>query len=115
MGLLPQAEHWRVMRSQDFAIADVHMYAARQAGIEAANGPHDVDAFELVRTILLKDRCVLDGVLVWTSRPVDIARACIPRGRRIRMIVCDLPFLDHHVMGKDSAYRFVESTGDSLV
>ena len=39
--------------------AEVHVDAARQARVEAADGAHDVDALEVVRAVLLEDRHVL--------------------------------------------------------
>ena len=38
----------RVHLLQHLALAEVHVHAARQARVEAAHGPHDVDALEVV-------------------------------------------------------------------
>src|SRR4051812_36666432 len=54
----------RVGQLQRPAVAEVHVHAAGQAGIEAADGPHDVDALEVLPVVLLEDRLPLDGVLV---------------------------------------------------
>src|ERR1700759_1089061 len=80
------------------AAAGVHVHAARQAGVEGAHSPHDVDALEVLRPVLLEDRRVLDGVLVGTRRPVDIARTGVPRRRRVRLVVGDLALTDDHVV-----------------
>ena len=74
-----------MVRLQDLAIAQVHVHAARQAGIETANRAHDVDALELVGAIFFEDRRVLNRVFVWSRRSVDIpwdwrSRASADRG-----------------------------------
>src|SRR5271156_4854837 len=51
-----KTKHRRMVRLENFAIAEVHVHAARQAGIKATNGAYDKNKFELERTILLKDR-----------------------------------------------------------
>jgi len=51
------------------------MYAAGQAGVEAADGAHDVYALEVVISVLLEDGRVLHSVFVVTERAVDVARA----------------------------------------
>src|SRR6185436_20136089 len=43
----------RVALLHHLAVAEVHVDAARQAGVEAADRAHDVDALELVGRILL--------------------------------------------------------------
>ena len=64
------------MRLQHFAVAQVHVYAAGQAGIEAANRAHNIDAFEILRPIFFEDRRVLHRVLVrsgsasWKPQPI---------------------------------------------
>jgi len=78
------------MRLQHFAVAQVHVYAAGQAGIEAANRAHNIDAFEILRPIFFEDRRVLHRVFIRTRRAINIARVGIPGRRRIRMIVGDL-------------------------
>ena len=100
---------------QDLAVAEIHVDAARQTRIEAAHRAHDVDALEVVRTVLLEDRRVLHRVFVGSRRAVDIARIRVPRRRRIRMIVRDLAVADDHVMRQDAAHRFVETAADRFV
>src|SRR4051812_30546421 len=46
-------EHGDVLHVQQLAAAVVHVDAAGQAGIEAAHGAHDIDALELVGSVLL--------------------------------------------------------------
>ena len=68
------AEHWRMMRLKHLAVAEIHVHAARQAGIEAAHRAHDIDALEFAGAILLKDRSILHCIFVRTRSPVRIAR-----------------------------------------
>src|SRR5215813_10937614 len=91
------------------------MHAARQAWIEAAHGSHDVYALEIVRPVLLEDRCALHSVFIWPRRAVEIARTGVPRRRRIRMIVGDFAVADHDVMREHAAHRFVEAAADGLL
>src|SRR5206468_1685040 len=58
------AEHRRVSLLEHLAVAEVHVDPARQAGIEAADRPHDVDPLEVVAAVLLEDRQPLHRVLV---------------------------------------------------
>src|SRR5262249_47008809 len=67
--------------------AEVHVDAARQARVEAADRAHDVDALEVVLGVLLEDRRVLHRVLVRARCPVDVADAAVPRGGRVRVVV----------------------------
>src|SRR5690606_41288912 len=62
--VMAAAEHRRVQRAQRAALAEVHVDAAGQARVEAADRAHDVDALEVLRPVLLEDRHVLHGVLV---------------------------------------------------
>ncbi len=64
---------------QYLPVAKVHVNAAGQARIEAANGTHDVDALEVLRSVLFKDRRVLYGILIRSGCAVDIARVRVPR------------------------------------
>ena len=91
------------------------MHAARETGIEAAHRTHDVDALECVRSVLLEDGRILDGVFVWPRCPIDVARVGVPRRRRIRMVVCYLAFADNEMVRKDAANGFMESTADGFV
>ena len=100
---------------QDFAVAEIHVHAAWQAGIEAAHGAHDVDAFEFVSgSILFENRRVLHRVFIRPRSAVDVARIAVPRRRRIRMIVGDLAVANHHVMGQHAAHRFGETAADRI-
>src|SRR5262249_15750187 len=107
MDLLCQTEHGRMVRLQNPAAPNVHMYTARQARVETAHGPHDVDTFAFVRTVFFEDGRNLHGILVRPRSAVDIPGTRIPRRWRIRVIVLDLAFLDYDVMGKHSAYGLV--------
>src|SRR3954463_6896009 len=103
------------MPLQDAPAAERHVNAARQAGIEAADGPHDVDALERLRRVLLEDRLALDGVLVRPGRSEPVSRVGIPGCRRVGGVCRALPATDAHVMGEDAAYRFREARPDRLV
>src|SRR5262245_53271499 len=64
-------QDWRVTLLEHLAVAQVHVDAAGQAGVEAAHGAHDVDSLEGVpRRVLLEDRATGDGVLVGAQRAV---------------------------------------------
>ena len=109
------AEHRHVPDVEQLAVAQVHVDAAGQARVEAADRPHDVDALELVRPVLLEDRRVLHRVLVGAGRAVDVARAGVPGRRRIGMVVGDLAVADDDVMRQHAAHRLVEAAADGLV
>ena len=102
------------MRLQHLAVAQIHVYAARQARIKAAHRAHDVDALEFVRPVLFEDRRILHRIFVRTRRSVDVARIGVPRRRRIRMIVRDLAVANHHVVREHAANRFVEAAADGV-
>src|SRR5262249_58203165 len=72
----------RVHRLDHTAAAQVHVHAAGQARVEAADRPHDVDALEVLRRVLLEDRGVLHRVLVWPRRSVGVPDAAVPTPRR---------------------------------
>src|SRR5215471_18558090 len=91
------------------AIAVEHVYAAGQTGVEAAHRSHDVDALEILGPVFFEDLEPLHRVLVRSRRAVAVARAGVPGRRWIRVIVCDLLVLDHDMMRKHPADRFVES------
>ena len=86
-----------------------------QTRIETSYRAHDIDAFKIIRPVLLEDRRVLHRVLVGPRRAVYISRIRIPRRRRIRMIIGDLAFANYHVMRKHAAHRFMEAAPDRLV
>src|SRR5215475_13980985 len=102
-------------RLQSLAATQVHVYAARKAWVEAAYRPHDVDALEAVRRILFEDRRVLHRVLVRTRRSVYIANAAVPWRRRVRVVVRDLPALNHHVVRQHATDRLGEPAADRLI
>src|SRR5580658_3068896 len=91
------------------------MYAAGQARIETTDRAHNVDPLEILRTIVFKDGCVLHGIFIRARSSIDIARVRVPRRWRIRMVIRDLAFADHHVMGKHSANRLVEPAANCFL
>src|SRR6202522_628865 len=104
-----QGSRGRVRRVQGLAVAQVHVHAAGQTRVEAAYGPHDVDALEVIRRVLLEDRRVLHRVLVRSRRSVAVADAAVPRGGRVRVVVRDLAVPDHHVVRENPAYGLGEA------
>ena len=96
-------------------LAGVHVHAAGQARIERAHRAHDVDALEVLGAVLLEDRRVLHRILVRARRPVDVARARVPRRRRVGLVVGDLAVADHHVVGEHAAGGLVEAAADRAV
>src|SRR5450755_3680644 len=106
---------WGVHHLAHLARAVVHVHAARQARVEAAHRTHDVHALEVVRAVLLEDRGVLHGILVRTGGPERVARAGVPRGRRIGLVVGDLALADHHVMREHAPSGLVEADAHGLV
>src|ERR1700728_4327475 len=107
--------HRRMHLVQHLAVAEVHVHPAGQARGEAAHGAHGVDGLELVRRVLLEDRRVLHRVLVGSRRAVDVADAGVPRGRRVRVVVRDLPAADDHVVRQHAADRLGEPAAVGLV
>src|SRR5205085_11058265 len=97
---------------QNFSGSEVHMDATRQAGIEAADSPHDIDAFELLARVFLEDRGIQNCVFIWTGRSEGIASARVPWGWWIRVVIRYFPVADNHVMRKHSAHSFVETAAD---
>ena len=91
------------------------MHTTWQAWVKAAHRSHDVDAFELVRAILFKDRCVLHSIFVGTGRAIDVSYTTIPGCGRIGMVVGNLSVLDDHVMGKHAAHSLMESTANGFL
>src|SRR5580704_13210248 len=85
-----QPKHRRMMRLKHLPAAQIHMHATGQAWIEASDRPHDINTFEFLRTVLLEDRSVLYRIFVWTGSAIDIARVCVPRCRRIWVVIGDL-------------------------
>src|SRR5579884_272318 len=98
-----------------FPLTQVHMDTTRQTRVKATNRSHDIDTLEVVRPILFEDGCVLHSVLVGTRCAIDVSYTSIPGGRRIGMVVGDLPVLDDHVMGEYTTYRFMEPTADGFL
>src|SRR3984885_6953585 len=79
---------------QGLALAQVHVDTAREARVETSHRSHDVDALEVVEVVLLEDRGVHHRVLVGSGGAVDVARAGVPRCRRVRVVVGDLAPLE---------------------
>src|ERR1700730_2873616 len=100
---------------QRLAITEIHMHATRQARVEAAYRSHDVDAFELVWTVVLEDRRVLHGVLIGPGGSVNITRVRVPRGRRIRMVICNFAVANNYVMRENPANRFMKTASDCIL
>src|SRR5437764_9272021 len=100
---------------KQFAFAQVHVYSAGQARIEAADRTHNIDSFESVRTIILKNRRVLDAVFIGTRSAIHITGTGVPWRRRVRMVVGDLSVADHHVMRQNATNRLVEAATDRVV
>src|ERR1700722_11041979 len=96
-------------------VSDIHMYAAGQAGIEAPNCAHDVNALEILRAIVLKDGCILHRILVGARSTVDIARIRVPWCWRIGMVIRDLAFADDHMMREHPTNCLVETAADRLL
>src|SRR5579875_211880 len=96
------------------SFAQVHVDAARQAGVEAAHCTHNIDALEVLRAVLLEDGGVLYGVLVRARSAIDITHAAVPGCWRIGMIIGNLAILDHQMMGKNATYCFVEAATNGL-
>src|SRR5690242_8255753 len=99
---------------EDLTAADIHVYATGQTWIEAADGPHNVDALEAVRSVFFEDRCVLDGVFVRSRRSVDIARTGVPWRRGIGMVIGNLTVLDNDMVRKDTTDSLVEAARDRV-
>src|ERR1700719_1840225 len=95
---------------QRLTITEIHVHTTRQARVEAPDRSHDVDAFEFVGTVILKDRRVLHRIFIRSGRSVNIAWICVPRGRWIRMVICNFAVTNNYVMREHSANRFVEAT-----
>src|SRR5262245_821699 len=95
---LYRPEHRRVVRLQHPPVAEIHMHAARQARVEAADSAHDVNALELLGRVLLEDWRILYSILIWTRCTVDVTRAGIPWRRWIGVVVGNLAAADDDVM-----------------
>src|ERR1700757_838522 len=68
------AKHGRVVRFEDFTIAQVHVNTTWQARIETSDRPHDVDTFELVGAVFFEDWGVLHRVFVGARRAINVTR-----------------------------------------
>src|SRR5258705_10660050 len=96
--LLDHSKHRRMMCFQYFAVAEIHMHATRQAGIEASHRTHYVDPLKVLGPILLKDWGVLYRILIRSRCAIDIARIGVPWCRRIGMIVSNLAIPNYYVV-----------------
>src|SRR5271154_3596481 len=108
------AKHRRMVRLQHLAITQIHVHAARQAGVEAAHRTHDIYALEFFRTILFEDRRVLHRIFVGTGGAIDVTRIGIPRSWRIGMVIGDFALTNYDVMGEYAPHRFVETAADGF-
>src|SRR5262249_8970086 len=106
---------WTVQSLQGLALPEVHVHTAGQAWIEAAHRAHDVDALEVLPRVLLEDRLTLHRILVGARCAEAVARAGVPRRRRIWVVVGDLAVPDHHVVAQHTADRLGEAAADGLV
>src|SRR5581483_8573705 len=100
---------------QHLSVSEIHMNAAGQARVEASDSSHDIDSFEVLRSIFFKNGSVLDRIFIRPRRAVDIARARVPRRRRIWMIIRNFLIADYDVMRQYSSNRFMESTANRLL
>src|SRR5215210_8958303 len=66
---------------RDDALAGVHVGGAGHAGVEAADGPQDVDALDLVVGDRLKDGGVDDGLLVGAEAAEGVGGGGVEGGR----------------------------------
>src|SRR5215217_1514876 len=64
----------------DDALARVHVGGAGHAGVEAADGPQDVDALDLVVGDRLQDGGVDDGLLVGAETTEGVGGSCVQGG-----------------------------------
>src|SRR4051794_23501179 len=110
-----RTEHRRVHLLQRLALAEIHVHAAGQARVEAADRAHDVDAPEVLLVVLLEDRLAHHRVLVWTRSPIAVRRTAVPGSQRVRVVVRDLAVADHHVVGEHAPDGLVEAAADALV
>src|SRR5262245_880580 len=97
-----------------FALTQIHMDATGQARIKTAHYTHNVDAFEILRAILLEDWRVLYRIFVGTRSPIDVTWAGIPGSWWIRMVIGNFSILNHHVMRKHASHCLVETAADGL-
>src|SRR5580700_9790819 len=104
-----------MMSFKGLAIAQVHMYTAGQAGVEAADSAHNVDTLEFILAVFLEDRRVLHRIFIRSRRAIDIARIGVPRCWRVRMIVGYLAFANDHVMRQYTSNGLVETATDSFL
>src|ERR1044072_3308735 len=91
------------------------MHTTRQTGVETPYGAHNVYTFEVIRTVLFKDRGPLYSVFIRPRGAVDVARVGVPGGRRIRMIIGNLAIAYDDVMRQHAAHRFMESATNCFI
>src|SRR2546429_4082023 len=63
-------------------------------------------------TVLLEERRILHRVLVGAGHAVGVARAGVPRRRRVGMIVRNLSAADDDVVRQHAAPRLVEAAAE---
>src|SRR5436853_7063296 len=98
-----------------FSFAQVHVDTTGQAGVKATDRPHDVDALEVLGTVLLEDRCVLHSIFVGSRGSIDVTYTAIPGRWWIGMIVRDLAILDDEMVGEYPTHGLVEAAADGLL
>src|SRR5215510_16096202 len=99
-------------RFQRLAVAKIHMHSAWHARVKAPHYAHDVNSIEIIGPILFEDGGTLHRILIGTGRAVNVARAGVPRRRRIRVIIGDFSIADNHVMREHSPYGLVKAAAD---
>src|ERR1700676_4165067 len=103
------------MSFEHLSIAEVHVYTARQAGVETPHCAHNVYALEFVRAIFLKEWCVLHCILVRPWCSVNVPWVCVPRRRRIGMVIGVFAVANDTVMRQNAAPRLVEAAADGIL
>src|ERR1700728_3130660 len=104
-----------MFRFEHLSIAEIHMHAAREAWVKAANGAHNIDALELVGPIFFEDGRILHRIFIGTRSSVNITRIRVPGCWWIGMIVGYLAVANDNVMRKNAAHRFVEAAANRLL
>src|SRR5262245_57785992 len=102
-------------RFQRLAGAKIHMHSTRHARVKAPHYAHDVNPLEIIGHVLFEDGPTWHRILIGTRRAVNVARAGVPRRRRIRVIIGDFSIADNHVMREHAAYGLVEAAADRFL
>src|SRR5689334_2604255 len=110
-----RSEHGGVVDFEGFALAQVHVDAAGETGVEAADGAHNVDAFEVLGAVLFEDGGVLDRIFVGAGGAVDVAGVGVPGRGWVGVVVGDLAVADDDVVGEDASDGLVEAAAYGLI